>query len=145
VNPLELLRDPSLVQSMTLSEKMISGLMVAILGMAIVSLVLFLLMILVELLKKSFYSEDMSFKEDKSRVSSKSKTPVSEPEFDDNNEKVAAIMAAIMSLDGMKSSNFRIKKIKRTNDDVPIWGRVARGGGITENNKGELLWVKNSK
>jgi hypothetical protein len=28
---------------------------------------------------------------------------------------------------------------------VPIWGRVARGGGITENNKGELLWAKNSK
>jgi hypothetical protein len=28
---------------------------------------------------------------------------------------------------------------------VPIWGRVARGGGITENNKGELLWVENLK
>ena len=139
MNPLELLRDPSLVQSMTISEKMISGLMVAILGMAIVFLVLFLLMIVVNILKKAFYSEDMSFKEDKSKAISQSKTPVIEPEIDDNNEKVAAIMAAIMSLDGMKSSNFRIKKIKRTNDDVPIWGRVARGGGITENNKGELL------
>jgi sodium pump decarboxylase gamma subunit len=124
---------------MTLSEKMISGLMVAILGMAIVFLVLFLLMIVVDILKKAFYSEDMSFKEDKSKAPSQSKTTVVEPEFDDNNEKVAAIMAAIMSLDGMKSSNFRIKRIKRTNDDVPIWGRVARGGGITENNKGELL------
>lgn len=139
MNPLELLRDPSLVQSMTIGEKMISGLMVAILGMAIVFLVLFLLMIVVNILKKAFYSEDMSFKEDKTRTPSQTKTPVAEPEYDDNNEKVAAIMAAIMSLESMKSSNFRIKKIKRTNDDVPIWGRVARGGGITENNKGELL------
>jgi hypothetical protein len=28
---------------------------------------------------------------------------------------------------------------------VPIWGRVARGGGISENNKGELLWAENLK
>ncbi|MGM0445021.1 MAG: OadG family protein [Bacillota bacterium] len=137
MNPLELLRDPSLVQSMTISEKMISGLMVAILGMAIVFLVLFLLMIVVDILKKAFYSKDLSFKEDRARV--KTKIQVTEPEFDDQNEKVAAIMAAIMSLDGMNKENFRIKKIKRTNDDVPIWGRVARGGGISENNKGELL------
>lgn len=137
MNPLELLRDPSLVQSMTINEKMISGLMVALLGMAIVFLVLFLLMIVVGILKKAFYSEDMSFKEDKAKV--QTKTQVAEPEFDDQNEKVAAIMAAIMSLDGMNKGDFRIKRIKRTNDDVPIWGRVARGGGISENNKGELL------
>ncbi|MCF8000715.1 MAG: OadG family protein [Halanaerobiales bacterium] len=136
MNPLELLRDPSLVQSMTLSEKLISGLQVAILGMSIVFTILILLMLVLKLLEIIF-SEDMDFKEDVSET--QTTVPEYEPEIDRNDEKVAAIMAAIMSLENVSKSKFRIKKITRTEDDVPIWGRVARGGGITENNKGELL------
>lgn len=136
MNPLELLRDPTLVQSMTLSEKLISGLQVAILGMSIVFIILILLMLVLKFLE-IFFSEDMDFKED---ISETQKTvPEYEPEIDRNDEKVAAIMAAVMSLDDVSKSKFRIRKITRTKDDVPIWGRVARGGGITENNKGELL------
>ena len=138
MNPLELLRDPSLVQSMTLSEKLISGLQVAILGMAIVFVILFLLMVVLKILKKIFYSEKMDFKEDSTQI--QPKVPDVELEVDHKEEKVAAIMAAIMSLEGTGGkSKFRIRKITRVKDDVPIWGRVARGGGISENNKGELL------
>lgn len=138
MNPLELLRDPTLVQSMTLNEKLISGLQVAILGMAIVFLILFLLMVVLKILKKIFYTEKMDFKEDATQI--QPKVPDIEPEMEREDKKVAAIMAAIMSLeDFSKKGQFRIKKIKRVKDDVPIWGRVARGGGISENNKGELL------
>ena len=136
MNPLELLRDPSLVQSMTLSEKLISGLQVAILGMSIVFTILLLLMLVLKLLEIIF-SEDMNFKEDLSET--QTTTPEYEPKIDSNDEKVAAIVAAVMSLENVSKSKFRIRKITRTKDDVPIWGRVARGGGITENNKGELL------
>ena len=136
MNPLELLRDPSLVQSMTLSEKLISGLQVAILGMSIVFTILILLMLVLKLLEIVF-SEDMDFKEDVSET--QTTVPEYEPEIDRNDEKVAAIMAAIMSLENVSKGKFRIRKITRTKDDVPIWGRVARGGGISENNKGELL------
>jgi len=142
VNPLELLRDPSLVQSMTLSEKLISGLQVAILGMSIVFTILILLMLVLKLLEIVF-SEDMDFKEDVSET--QTTVPEYEPEIDRNDEKVAAIMAAIMSLENVSKGKFRIRKITRTKDDVPIWGRVARGGGISENNKGELLWAENLK
>lgn len=136
MNPLELLRDPSLVQSMSLGEKLISGLQVAILGMSIVFTILILLMLVLKFLEIAF-SEDMDFKEDISET--KTPVPEFEPEISKKEEKVAAIMAAIMSLEDVSKSKFRIKKITRTDDDVPIWGRVARGGGITENNKGELL------
>lgn len=136
MNPLELLRDPTLVQTMTLSEKLISGLQVAILGMSIVFIILILLMLVLKFLE-IFFSEDMDFKEDISET--QTTVPEYEPEIDRNDEKVAAIMAAIMSLEDVSKSKFRIRKITRTKDDVPIWGRVARGGGITENNKGELL------
>ncbi|MFO7815083.1 MAG: OadG family transporter subunit [Halanaerobiales bacterium] len=136
MNPLELLREPSLVRSMTLSEKLISGFQVAILGMSIVFIILILLMLVLKFLEKRF-SEEMDFKEDISET--KTTVPEFEPEIDRNNEKVAAIMAAVMSLEDVSRSKFRIRKITRTNHEVPIWGRVARGGGITENNKGELL------
>ena len=136
MNPLELLRDPSLVQSMTLSEKLISGLQVAILGMSIVFTILLLLMLVLKLLEVIF-SEDMDFKEDLSET--QTSKPEYEPEIDRNDDKVAAIMAAVMSLEDVSKSKFRIRKITRTKDDVPIWGRVARGGVISENNKGELL------
>jgi hypothetical protein len=80
----------------------------------------------------------MDFKEDATQI--QPKVPDIEPEMEREDKKVAAIMAAIMSLeDFSKKGQFRIKKIKRVKDDVPIWGRVARGGGISENNKGELL------
>ncbi len=138
MNPLELLRDPTLVQSMTLSEKLISGLQVAILGMSIVFTILILLMLVLKILEVIF-SEDMDFKEDLSETQTQTATPEYEPEIDRNEEKVAAIMAAVMSLEDVSKSKFRIRKITRTKDDVPIWGRVARGGGISENNKGELL------
>lgn len=136
MNPLELLRDPNLVQSMTLNQKLISGLQVAILGMLIVFLILFLLMIVVNILKKLFYSEKMDFKEDTTQV--QPKVADIEPKLD-HKEEVAAIMAAIMSMESTgKKKKFRIKKITRVKDDVPIWGRVTRGG-ISANNKGELL------
>jgi len=138
VNPLELLRDPTLVQSMTLSEKLLSGLQVAILGMAIVFFILFLLMLVLNILKRIFYSEKMDFKEDTTQV--QPKVPDVETKVNRREEKVAAIMAAIMSMEDMtQKGKFRIRKITRVKDDVPIWGRIARGGGISENNKGELL------
>jgi sodium pump decarboxylase gamma subunit len=121
---------------MTLSEKLISGLQVAILGMSIVFTILLLLMLVLKLLEVIF-SEDMDFKEDLSET--QTSKPEYEPEIDRNDDKVAAIMAAVMSLEDVSKSKFRIRKITRTKDDVPIWGRVARGGGISENNKGELL------
>ncbi|MCF8008718.1 MAG: OadG family protein [Halanaerobiales bacterium] len=138
MNPLELLKDPSLVQSMTISEKLISGLMVAILGMVIVFMILFLLLLVLNILKKLFYSEKMIFKEDgKKMVKS---APDIKLNDDKKKEKVAAIIAAINSIDSFsKKDKYKIKQIKRVNDDVPIWGKVARGGKITENNKGELL------
>lgn len=138
MNPLELLKDPTLVQSMTLSEKLISGLMVAILGMVIVSMILFILMLVLNILKKLFYSEKMSFKEDNKKIAKT--VPGIKLDEDQEGKKVAAIMAAISSIDSLsKKGKYRIKQIKRVNDDVPIWGKVARGGGIKENNKGELL------
>ncbi|HKL12572.1 MAG TPA: OadG family protein [Halanaerobiales bacterium] len=138
MNPLELLRDPTLVQSMTLSEKLLSGLQVAILGMAIVFFILFLLMLVLNILKRIFYSEKMDFKEDTTQV--QPKVPDVETKVNRREEKVAAIMAAIMSMEDMtQKGKFRIRKITRVKDDVPIWGRIARGGGISENNKGELL------
>jgi len=136
VNPLDLLRDPNLVQSMTLNQKLISGLQVAILGMLIVFLILFLLMIVVNILKKIFYSEKIDFKEDAKKV--EPKVADLEPDIDHKKE-VAAIMAAIMSIESSsKQKKFKIKKITRVKDDVPIWGRVTRGG-ISANHKGELL------
>ena len=138
MNPLELLRDPNLVQSMTLNQKLVSGLQVAILGMVIVFIILFLLMIVVNILKRIFYSEKMDFREDATQI--QPKVPEIEPTTGKKEEKIAAIMAAISSLEDVgKKSKYRIRKIKRVNDDVPIWGRAARGGGISENNKGELL------
>jgi len=139
VSPIEILRDPNLVQSMSINQKLISGLQVAILGMLIVFFILFLLMVVLKILEKLFYKKKSDLKEDKTQLERKDKKPAKKRQNEDIKE-VAAIMAAIMCLNtNGKKRKFRIKRITRVKDDVPIWGHSARGGKRQQNNKGELL------
>lgn len=140
VSPIEILRDPSLVQSMSLNQKLISGLQVALLGMLIVFFILFLLMVVLKVLEKLFYHQKIDLKENKLNLKFRDKESKKEDQTLDFEEEVAAITAAIMCLKSKdKKKKFRIKRITRVKDDVPIWGQRARGGQKQQNSKGELL------
>jgi len=138
VNPLDLLKDPSLVQSMTINEKLISSFQVAILGMVIVFGILYLLMLAIRIVKNICYSEQLDFAEERSDI--QRKDIELETEIKREDEKIAAIIAAIMSREDVKkSSKFKIRKASKVEDNISVWGKFARGGKLTENSKGELL------
>ncbi len=132
---LELLQDPALSQSMTVGQKLIAGSQVAVLGMGIVFFILILLMFVLKMMKKFLY-EEFEVKEEAHSITkiNKSKMATTDSVDEYEEEIVASIMAALRHHIDQSSGGYKIRSIKRTGgDNVPIWGKMARGG-INNNN-----------
>lgn len=113
MSPLLLIQNPEMVLTMTISQKIIASVQVMVLGMIVVFFVLFLLMISLNLMEKSIYQKTDRNK-DKER---------------DNNDLYAVIASVIIAGYYHGSpEKVKIGKIVRYEEEVPIWGRINRGG-----------------
>ncbi len=131
MSPLEILQNPETVQSMTVAQKIIIGGQIALLGMIIVFIILIILMICLKGMENIFYktskgvsreiSGDLGEKQTKETVSRNKR------------KMVAVITAALLNSYYQSASDIEIQQITSVKDDVPIWGRIARGGGKFKN------------
>ncbi|WP_042273765.1 OadG family protein [[Clostridium] dakarense] len=112
---LEALKDPSAV--LTIGDKLLVGLSVALLSMSVVFIVLVLIAAIIKLLQiEKSKPEDL-------KVASSQSSHV-EPENDkteDMGELVAAITAAIAASTGNSTNNILVRKITRSNNSKSSW------------------------
>lgn len=118
---LEALKNPKI--SLTIGEKLLSGVAVAILSMVVVFIVLVLILGIISLLQKS---ENNYKKENKSVNINESKKEIEVIEKEETNfeEIVAAITAAICASNGGKQIS--VKKIRRTNNMKSSWESMSK-------------------
>ena len=118
---LEALKNPNI--SLTIGEKLLSGVAVAILSMVVVFIVLVLILGIISLLQKS---ENNYKKENKSVNINESKKEIEVIEKEETNfeEIVAAITAAICASNGGKQIS--VKKIRRTNNMKSSWESMSK-------------------
>ncbi|MEC9487884.1 MAG: OadG family protein [Halanaerobium sp.] len=132
MTPLEMLKHPELIGSMSLGDKLTAGLQVTILGMVIVFVILMLLQVVVAVMERMTREQRRTRSgslETTGRVAQRKPEPVQEDLAADS-KLIAAITAALTAGYLQESpSQFRVKRISRIVDDVPVWGKVARGGG----------------
>ncbi len=123
MSPVDILISLELLNLMPVSQKIILGLEIAGLGMTIVFTILIILMICLNLMKKFFYKT-----EDK-KLSQNRKT---ENLKDKKKKIIAVIISAILAGYYKSDSQFKIRQIEKNTEvkeNIPIWGRIVRGGG----------------
>ena len=118
---LEALKNPS--TGLTMGEKLVVGLSVALLSMVVVFIVLVLISTIINLLQKM---ENDNKKEIKSSNSNQVENDIDIIEEQDSNfdEIVAAITAAICSTNGGKQ--ICVKRIIRTNNTKSSWESMSK-------------------
>lgn len=135
MTPLEMLKNPELVQNMTAGQKLIAGLQVTILGIVIVFLILVLLQYVLKLMERLVDVRKEDRVDTIGKIAQERPAPVAEgpasaaEEREVDGKLIAAITAALTAGYFQRTSRFTVKRIRRIVDDVPIWGKVARGGG----------------
>lgn len=118
---LEALKNPNI--GLTIGEKLLAGVVVAILSMVVVFIVLVLILGIISLLQKS---ENNNKKENKSININESKEEIKAIEDEEINfeEIVSAITAAICASNGGKQ--ITVKKIRRTNNMKSSWESMSK-------------------
>lgn len=114
------------IDSLTLGEKVLGSLQVALFGMAIVFSILVFIMIAITLLEK--FAGDS--KKSPSRSISTEETTMDEKTSKealvDYGELVAVITAAVAASLHTSSHNIVVKNITRVPDVTPVWGKAGR-------------------
>ncbi len=108
---------PEVSSSMTLSEKLSDIFNTAVIGFAVVFTVLGLIWIILEIFGKIF-AEKAESEPKVTPVAAETEPQASEKNqyvYDDNQETVAAIMAAISAYSNKPISSFRVVSFRRTN------------------------------
>lgn len=110
---------------MNIGEKLSEGFVVFIIGILVVFAVLMILWALLTVFRVIFYDIPENKKGKKQEPVAKKEPevknmPVAEVVYEDDEEIVAVITAAIASMLGKSESSFKIKSIKRTSK----WNRV---------------------
>jgi sodium pump decarboxylase gamma subunit len=112
---------------MSATEQLIYGLIVTLIGMAIVFIVLIALSYMLDLLKV-ISNRDKNQKGNKKVESIEDTT---EPEIqeqvaeEDEGELIAVISAAIAAVMGSQS-NIVVRSIRRVSDETPIWAKIGK-------------------
>lgn len=118
---LEALKDPSSVLS--LGEKLLVGVSVAILSMVVVFIILLLIALIITLLQKDKSSKN----ERKPELILENKAvETQKDENEDFGELVSVITAAIAAATGNSTNNIVVRKIQRSNNNKTNWERMAK-------------------
>lgn len=115
---------------MSLNEALTEGILVTVVGLAIVFAVLIILMFALMIMKNIFYSPEQSAK--KEDTAAAVKVPVKEvhkPEkAADDTEIIAVITAAVAAVLNTSSKQLKIKSYKRIGNNTPAWNKA----GVSE-------------
>lgn len=118
---LEALKDPTM--SLTIGEKLLAGVSVAILSMVVVFIVLVLISGIIGLLQKTEGNKKKESKPLNNEVKKEAEIIETEPE-ENFDEIVAAITAAICASN--KGKNISVRKIIRTNNIKSSWENMSK-------------------
>ncbi|SKC92884.1 OadG family protein, partial [Maledivibacter halophilus] len=126
---LERFTRPEMLEQMTMGEKFLGSMYIAILGMAVTFIALMILWALIIIMGKALNTT----KPKKSEVDVIDKTPAPElkkkesAEVEEEPEELVAIItAAIAASLGTSTHNIVVRNIVRTADTTPAWGRAGR-------------------
>ncbi|WP_250674147.1 OadG family protein [Paraclostridium ghonii] len=118
---LEALKDPS--ASLSIGEKLLAGVCVAILSMAVVFIVLVIIAFIIKILQ---------FDRGNNQKTISNVQPTQEPLNNDTSknenieELVSVITASIAAATGNSTNNIIVKKIQRTNNNKSSWERMTK-------------------
>lgn len=117
---LEALKDPS--ASISIGEKLLAGVFVAVLSMAVVFIVLILIACIIKILQF-----DRNKQESVSNVEPVQEVLNNNANNDENIEElVSVITASIAAATGNSTNNIIVKKIQRTNNNKSSWERMTK-------------------
>lgn len=120
------LKDPVLVQSMSIGEKLTAGLMVTLIGMTITVLALLILwgaiVVMTKLIVKKPKEATQVVKQEAPAV----KAVVVNDDSEDQDELIAIITAAVAASLKTSIHNVVVQNIVRVPDETPAWARNGR-------------------
>ncbi|MEG2291408.1 MAG: OadG family protein [Clostridium sp.] len=120
---LEALKDPSAVLS--LGEKLLAGVSVAILSMGVVFIVLVVIALIIAILQKDRSDKNKEVSAT-TNIKELSNELIKASSNDNTEELVSVITAAIAAATGNSINNIIVRKIERSNNNKTSWERMAK-------------------
>lgn len=118
---LEALKDPS--ASISIGEKLLAGVCVAILSMAVVFIVLVIISLIIKILQIDRTEKQKTVAD----VESIQEASIENKSSNENIEElVSVITASIAAATGNSTSNIIVRKIQRTNNNKSSWERMPK-------------------
>lgn len=120
---LEALKDPS--SALSLSDKLLAGVSVAILSMGVVFIVLVIIALIIAILQ----IDRSNKKQEVIQTKNAKESMIEENQSADNEntgELVSVITAAIAAATGNSTNNIIVRKIQRSNNNQTSWERMAK-------------------
>ncbi len=115
--------NPDLMQSLSISDKFIAGLITTILGMGITFAALIILQFIISLMEKLFNKQAVPAESSSSGYITK--TPITEAKSSQDHNELIAVIAGVLAMK-LKTSvdNIVIKNIEKVDDRSPVWSRA---------------------
>ena len=118
---LEALKDPS--ASISIGEKLLAGVCVAILSMAVVFIVLVIISLIIKILQVDRTEKQKTVAD----VESIQEASIENKSSNENIEElVSVITASIAAATGNSTNNIIVRKIQRTNNNKSSWERMPK-------------------
>ena len=119
---LEAVKDPS--STLSMGEKLLAGVSVAVLSMAVVFIVLVVIALIITILQRD---GSKKVKEDNIELIKQKEDEIKEVNNnEDLGELVSVITAAIAATTGNSTNNIVVRKIQRSNNTKTSWERMAK-------------------
>lgn len=119
---LEAVKDPS--STLSMGEKLLAGVSVAVLSMAVVFIVLVVIALIIAILQRD---KSKKVKEDNIELIKRKEDEIKEVNNnEDLGELVSVITAAIAATTGNSTNNIVVRKIQRSNNTKTSWERMAK-------------------
>lgn len=119
---LEVVKDPS--STLSMGEKLLAGVSVAVLSMAVVFIVLVVIALIIAILQRDVSKK---VKEDNIELIKQKEDEIKEVNNnEDLGELVSVITAAIAATTGNSTNNIVVRKIQRSNNTKTSWERMAK-------------------
>ncbi len=119
---LEAVKDPS--STLSMGEKLLAGVSVAVLSMAVVFIVLVVIALIITILQRD---KSKKVKEDNIELIKQKEDEIKDVNNnEDLGELVSVITAAIAATTGNSTNNIVVRKIQRSNNTKTSWERMAK-------------------
>ena len=119
---LEAVKDPS--STLSMGEKLLAGVSVAVLSMAVVFIVLVVIALIIAILQRD---KSKKVKEDNIELIKQKEDEIKDVNNnEDLGELVSVITAAIAATTGNSTNNIVVRKIQRSNNTKTSWERMAK-------------------